>query len=186
MHVAMIFVGGLGGDAFIKRDGEPISIFDRVKLASESNPLLHAYYLSDIGYVVGNCPDLVGLIQQIKRQYGDDTRIIVAIHSMGWEPGERASNAGLVDYLIAADPVGLPFKSHTVWPRRNGERQPGVFVKAALTLGIQQLNIYDGPEITDFSVEPYSCHHNDLIHNYYFQKIILEAIKNSWQQKTPA
>lgn len=159
MATLLIMVGGLGHNQF--RDDPP-------------PPAEQVVYLDDAGYLLGQLPDIFSVI--LKARMADPAvRVIVAVHSMGWITGKHAAMAGLVEQLLVADPVGLPFIAHDVWPfvtdTNSPMRQPGRFFKALPTPFITQLDVKSG-----WAIEEIRCSHNELPHRQEFKAAVLQAL----------
>jgi len=128
--------------------------------------------IDDVGYEWGNIPNIESAIAKVKTENPSIVRVVAVGHSMGWITIKHAALAGLLDYMIALDPVGVPFVSKDMWPIINGIKQPGDFCKANPTPFITQLYVSDGPEIRQVD-----CGHNELAHRQEVFDAVLAAVK---------
>lgn len=164
VYVALI--GGLGGNQFYQAP----SLADRLK----EIPGVMLDRFNDPLYMVGGRNNIGRKITYCKEIWPEIQRFILIPHSMGWGDAVDACHQGCVDYLIAIDPVGV-WKDRDFWPRKDGARQPGCFIKSTKEPRdplIAQLYVEDGPEI-----DGYNLGHNELTHDDGIQREIVERVR---------
>ena len=168
-----LLVGGLDKSQFGIISANGVSPINEVRSAC---PNVDARRVDDPGYLIGQVPDLTSIITNLRTAYPSIDRVVVVSHSFGWEAGRRAAATGVVDFMIAVDPVGLAFAAEAThhWPSPDGVRQPGIFAKATKQPPepfIAQLNIPDGPAIDEYP----ECRHNEIVHHPRFIASIIAA-----------